>query len=338
MFLLQLFGVLVLFLLGIRLSAFFSGSETGFYRVSIPRLNIDAQAGDRVSERILWFARNPACFVATTLIGNNLANYVTTLAISLGVVMVARNASDVWEVVATVLLSPVVYLFGELLPKNLYYRAPLSLLRRDSTLFRLFYWLFLPASWPLVSVTQYLERHSPQTGRRTELVFGRSRLVQLLRQGRREGVLTEVQNLLANGVLQTAPQRVVESMTPSDRVLGLDEAASREDLLEFARRYGTAHVAIRRAGTDDGWFAYVRVIDITLDARPVSRLFRALPTLAPADGKLDALQKLHEAGETFGVVTEGDDVLGIVSSRGLSEQLFRPAMAVGSVPSRAPRV
>ncbi len=119
-----LFAMFVLFPVGLRLSAFFSGSETGFYRVSIPRLTIDAQAGDPVAQRLLWFARNPASFLSTTLVGNNLANYLTSFAVSMSVVRLIDGPADLWEVLATILISPVVYLFGELLPKNLYYRAP----------------------------------------------------------------------------------------------------------------------------------------------------------------------------------------------------------------------
>ena len=76
-------GAAGLFFLGLRLSAFFSGCETGFYRASFLRLTIDAQAGDRIAGRLLWFARNPGYFVATTLVGNNVANYLTTFAIGL---------------------------------------------------------------------------------------------------------------------------------------------------------------------------------------------------------------------------------------------------------------
>ena len=83
---LAIIGAFALFLLGLRLSAFFSGAETGFYRVSFLRLSIDAHAGDRIAKRILWFAQHPSYFVATTLIGNNIANYLTTSAISLAIV------------------------------------------------------------------------------------------------------------------------------------------------------------------------------------------------------------------------------------------------------------
>ncbi len=321
--------VLMLFLIGVRLSAFFSGSETGFYRISFPRLSIDAQAGDRVAKRLMWFARKPAYFVATTLVGNNLANYLTTFAISWGVVVVVGEVTAMTEIMWTMLLAPVVFLFGELLPKNLYYRAPLSLLRRDSTLFMVYYYLLLPASWPLVGVTKLTERLHPAAGRRSELLLGRSRLVQLMTQGRREGLLTDVQNRLANGVLQTAPQPVTDSMTPKDRVLGVSEQANREEILKYARRFATPIVAIHHESSNEDWHAYVRVIDVLTDSRPLPALFRTMPELPPAASKLDALRQLQIEGEVFGVVKDGDTVRGVVSSRGLCEQLFRPATPLG---------
>ena len=60
---------LVLLLVGISLSAFFSGTETGFYRVTRVRLVLDTLDGDLISRCLLWFTNNPTLFVATVLIG-----------------------------------------------------------------------------------------------------------------------------------------------------------------------------------------------------------------------------------------------------------------------------
>ena len=78
-----IFISLLIFILGLWLSAFFSGSETGFYRMSFVRLSIDAHAGDRTAKRILWFVRHPSAFVATTLVGNNVANFLTAQGVTL---------------------------------------------------------------------------------------------------------------------------------------------------------------------------------------------------------------------------------------------------------------
>ena len=71
---LLLLGSVILLIIGVRLSAFFSGNETGFYRVSFLRLGTDAHAGDRQASQLIWFSQNPSYFVATTLVGNNIAN------------------------------------------------------------------------------------------------------------------------------------------------------------------------------------------------------------------------------------------------------------------------
>lgn len=323
-FWLDMLFVILLFGAGIRLSAFFSGGETGFYRLSLPRLSIEAQAGDPVSRKLMWFVRNPSSFVATTLVGNNLANYLTTFAISLGVLRLFGRVTETLDIASTLLLAPLIFVFGELLPKNLYYRAPLSLLRRDATFFGGVYWLLLPLSLPLVQMTKLLDRFRQPDGSQTSLVLGRSRLVQLMSQGQREGLLTDVQSRLVSGVLQTATQHAADSMVPADRVLGLDETATREQLLSFARRDGTSVICLHRAGAEGDWFASIRVIDLLLDPRPVSALVQELPRLATDTTKLDALQQLQTAGALQGVIVRDGETLGVVSTRGLVEQLFRP--------------
>lgn len=313
------------FLVGVRLSAFFSGTETGFYRLSLPRISIDAQAGDKVARRLLQFARNPSLFVATTLIGNNLANYLTTFAIGWSVVLVTSAETDWLEVLATVLLSPIVFLFGELLPKNVYYRAPLQRLRRDVRWLRLCSLIFLPASWPLVGITKLFEQLRRNEGQSFDVLFGRSRLARMMTHGHHAGVLSDVQSQLASGLLQIAPQSVTGSMTSVQRVLGVPDSASRDEILRFAERQGLSSITVRRATQSDGWYGQLRVADVALSSGPVVALIRPLPRIDHCASKLDALHVLSEAGQSHGIVVDGDRVLGMVSQRRLTEQLFRPA-------------
>ena len=80
-------AILLLLLVGILLSAFFSGAETGFYRATRVRLAVEALTGDWTSRALLHLAHQPSLFVATTLVGNNLANYL----VSLSVVMASQR-------------------------------------------------------------------------------------------------------------------------------------------------------------------------------------------------------------------------------------------------------
>ena len=90
------------------LSAFFSGSETGFYRASRVRLVMDGLEGSWLARALLGLLNNPTLFVATTLIGNNFANYLTSLAIVLAAQSLYSNSVLV-EMFAPILFSPIVF-------------------------------------------------------------------------------------------------------------------------------------------------------------------------------------------------------------------------------------
>ena len=166
-----MFTALLIFFLGLRLSGFFSGSETGFYRVSTLQVTLQKQRGESVGSRLFYFVSHPERFVATTLVGNNVANYLTTLAIGMLVHAIWRDSAGVQEILATLLMTPVVFIFGELIPKSLYYRAPMMLLRNGSLGFTVCYYLFSPISYPLILVSRFVSRFSTSDKRPLEVVF-----------------------------------------------------------------------------------------------------------------------------------------------------------------------
>jgi len=322
---LSLCGALLLFAVGLRLSAFFSGSETGFYRVSFLRLTIDSQGGDPIARRLLWFAENPNHFVATTLVGNNVANYLTTLAIGLATVAVLANRAGWAEIAATLCVSPVVFVFGELIPKYLYYRSPLHLLRRELRFFMFFFRLFRPITIPLVWLARLVERIAHSDGNTLQVVLGRARLVQVLSWGHEQGLLTDGQSRLINGTMQIAGQAATDSMTPAGRVLGVSADASRQDILAHARRYGLTSVPVRQADSKDAWYGYIRTIDLELSGRSISALIQPMPRIDAKATKLEALLSLRTEGADFGIIESDSPGEGLLSERGLLEQIFRSA-------------
>jgi CBS domain containing-hemolysin-like protein len=324
-----LFGAVVLFLVGLRLSAFFSGSETGFYRASFLRLSIEANSGDHVARRLLWFARNPSYFVATTLVGNNVSNYITTLAIGMFVVALFPANAHWMEIVATLLCSPLIFLCGELLPKNLYYRAPLLFLRRDAARLIFFYRLFLPVSLPLIGITKFIEHIGGASQPRLELVLGRIRLAQILRQGHSAGLLTASQGGLVHGLLHTAAEPVSSSMTPTADIAGMPDNSSTAELLEFAARAGQSHIPLYRHDSSSTWYGYVRVIDLMIEEKPLPDIIRTMRRIDASTSKLQVLRTLRAAENELCVVTTDDKTVGIVGERTLVEELFTPPRGTG---------
>jgi CBS domain containing-hemolysin-like protein len=308
---------------GLLLSAFFSGSETGFYRATRVRLALDALGGDPFARGILWLANNPALFVATTLIGNNLANYLVSLAIVLLTTSVLSHGSLTAELLGPVVFSPLVFVYGELLPKNLFYHAPNKLLRLCGPVFLIFTLLFAPVAavlWAAARLLQWVLGENPE---QVQLSLARRELQRVLEEGHEAGVLQPMQRAVALNLFAVENQRVEQFCTPAARVVSVRQGASIAEVLRLARRQRVSVVPVtgekgRRI------IGYVRVTELRRAA--VDRLDRVQPLLEiSADEKhIVALTRMRSARQPMaGVVDASGQFLGVVYAERLIEPLLR---------------
>jgi putative hemolysin len=286
----------ILLLLGIALSAFFSGSETGFYRVTRVRLLLDALTGDWISRGLLMLTHRPGLFVATTLIGNNLANYLTSLAIVLMTKQAFQDDANLAELAATVLFSPVVFVYGELLPKYLFLNAPNRLLRQSGPLFLVFTILFLPLACLLWSLGRALQSLVGETPLRARSVLARKEVEDVLQEGQEAGILQPMQQRLAQNLLSVAGRPISQFCIPASRIASASPETSRTRLLDLARRHGANVLLIQNAGRR-GFAGYVRTIELSLcqesDPLPTHDLLRLDPSLPVIDALIE-LQSLEQ--------------------------------------------
>ena len=194
---------LLLVAVGLFLSGFFSGLETGFYRVTRIRLVLDALGGDPIARGLLWLTNHASIFVATTLVGNNLANYLTSLAIVMGVQSIVYGEGPghghVAELIAPLALAPLLFVYGELLPKNLFLHAPNRLLRKGGPLFLLFVPLFFPVSIFLWGLNRILASFAAEAPEEVRLRIARRELRRALEEGHEVGILHPSQVELKKG-------------------------------------------------------------------------------------------------------------------------------------------
>lgn len=312
-----------LFVIGLRLSAFFSGSETGFYRVSTLQLTLQKQRGDRLAASLFSFVAHPEKFVATTLVGNNIANYVTTLAIGMFVAAIWENSGGAAEITATILLTPVIFVFGELIPKSLFYRAPMSQLRNGARWFSGFYILFFPISLPLIAASRLVTKLSKSTRRPLEVVFGRTRLFGVLEAGQREGILTQVQRNLAENLMQVAAQPVRSVIVPNAVLIGIDEGASVNDALDRSQAGKSPFVLIHETGKPKQWIGYVRVADLLSSGLAPRHVMKDLPVFAAETSRLEVMTAMFQDDALYALVMDDEVCLGIIRRQSLQSELFR---------------
>ena len=277
---------LLIFAVGMALSAFFSGSETGFYRMNRARLLINALEGDWISRGLLWASNNPSVFVATALVGNNVANYITSAAIVMGTTAALPNVHSV-ELIAPMLLAPFIFIYGELLPKNIFLSSPNRMIRRCGVPFCVAAVLFAPVSALLWLVNKLLETIGRKSPEPWQMVLARRELGELLDEGKAVGLLKPTQQSLAQATLALGAQSIAGFVEPASRFPRVSTSTTAGQVVAIAKRTGQTLMPVeevvdgKRTATQ-----FVRVSDClfaeddTLPARPMLAIDERRPYLA----------------------------------------------------------
>lgn len=315
---------LLLGLLGTFLSAFFSGSETGFYRATRIRLVLDAAEGDLISRGLVLLTNQPALFIATALVGTNLANYLVSMATVLGTQALIGSDGIGAELIAPMLIAPLLFIYGELLPKNLYLHSPNRLLRLGGPLFLFCAVLFLPISLLVWGLNRILSRFVGETPEKTQLTIARRELRRLLEEGQEAGVLLPSQRQLARGIFTLAAQPVLHFVVPLDEVPRARTDMPKDEILRLAQRLRLPAVPIEEPGPVPRLIGYVRVIDLALDRSGQVAPVRQLLEIPQSATHIDALMRMNSAKESLAqVVNPAGRPVGILLAHRLSEPLFR---------------
>lgn len=106
---------LIILVILLLLSAFFSSAETAMTCVNKIKLKTLADEGNKSAKRLLSILESPGKMLSTILIGNNLVNISTT---SLATALTIRVFGSVFVGVATGILTILILLFGEIIPKT----------------------------------------------------------------------------------------------------------------------------------------------------------------------------------------------------------------------------
>ncbi|MEM7454489.1 MAG: CNNM domain-containing protein [Planctomycetota bacterium] len=317
---------IALLLLGIFLSAFFSGSETGFYRASRVRIVLDALDGESYSKQLSkWLLRlinNPTLFVATTLIGNNVANYVTSLAI----VLLTRSTttSSIAELIAPILMAPLLFVYGELMPKNLFFQAPNRLLQLAAPLFLFFTCLFSPIAavlWGLGRLLETLLGQSPETVR---LEIARKEVQEVIEEGLHAGILHRTQRLLSQNFFQVVSRPIHEVATPLSRISSISSSSTIAEARRLAERRKMPDIPVWSERRNN-IVGYIRTIDLLMAEDPESSLPEPAQLMKISRTEMfgEVLMKMQALRETLALVVGNEgQTLGILTIDQLTNPLL----------------
>ncbi len=134
-------GSLIGIFLLLILSAFFSGSETALTASSRAKLRNMTDRGSGGAKKALQITNDNESLIGTILLGNNIANILST---SLATAFFVAVFGDKGVAYATVTMTLLILIFAELLPKTYAINNPEGAARRVAPFVALFIYFFSP--------------------------------------------------------------------------------------------------------------------------------------------------------------------------------------------------
>lgn len=200
------------------ISAYFSGSETGMMTLNRYRLRHRAKQGNRAARRVEKLLRKPDRLISLVLIGNNLVNI---LASALSTIVGMRLYGNAGVAIATGVLTFVVLVFAEVLPKTIAALYPEKVAYPSSFLLAPLLILMMPLVWLLNIVTRLLMR---MVGIKADVTISsalsKDELRTIVNESRSQ-ISRRNQDMLLS-VLDLEKISVDDIMVPRNEIVGID--------------------------------------------------------------------------------------------------------------------
>lgn len=238
-------GTLLLFLLLLALSGFFSGAEIALFSVSQARARALADEGRPGAAALVALKSTPDRLLVTILVGNNVANIA---AASLATWLATRALGSAGVGVATGVVTVLVLFFGEITPKS--YAAAnaarLSLLAAPVLQFVSRALFFLVN--PLASLTRKMV---PRKGRAGGGGVTEAEIRRMTQMGHVSGAIEEHERELIERTFLLDTTRAWEVMVPRVDVFAWEAEASLLQIMDELGRVPFSRIPVYRESLDD---------------------------------------------------------------------------------------
>ncbi|MGZ3712283.1 MAG: hemolysin family protein [Bdellovibrionota bacterium] len=197
----------------ITLCAFFSASETAFFSLTRFQLRQLKQKNPEVFYRIRHLLDNPSAFVATVLLGNELANvFISNLLASFYQDMHLKPL--VITIVNLVTVLPIILIFGEITPKVIGAKANTSVATLFITPFWWFYRVVFPVRFFIEHAVELMTRRLRKRHPQNDEPINEDDIRDLLEDGKKKGAIHSVEQDIIENLFEIDDDKVIDLATP----------------------------------------------------------------------------------------------------------------------------
>ncbi len=312
--------ILLVLILMIILSAYFSATETAFTSLNRVRMKSRADKGDRKAARVLSMSENYDRILSTILVGNNIVNMVAATLSTL--LFISLLGSSKGPTVSTVVLTVIILVFSEVSPKSLAKESPEAFAVFSSPFLRILMILFTPVNFLLSKWKQLLSslfRKKPEDG------ITDDELVTYVSVAETQGLLDRDESQLIRSAIRFDDIESKDILTPRVDIVSIGDTVTTEEAVSVFASKGYSRIPVFHE-TPDNIIGILHQKDL-FSARYYGRC-DLLPLIRPVlyitgSEKIDDLLRKFQMSKTHMaiVVDEYGGTEGLVTLEDVVEEL-----------------
>jgi putative hemolysin len=313
---------LIIFLC-IAAAAFFSGAETALICADRIRLRHLVEKGNKRALIVEGLLKSPEKFLGTTLVGTNLAIVGGSVVAAKLASQILGHTSNLGALAETVIMTLLVLIFAEIVPKNL------SRAHADFLVLRLAAWVQISYRIlsPIVGVTTGFSRLVTKKGMATGMhrtpFVSREELRYLAKESHRYGLIEKQEQFIVGQIFDFAETTVREVMVPLEKVVTAELSSTPPEIAQKIREQGLSRIPVYKGQRHN----ILGAVDINhlLGARrntPLRKLVYPLPRVGQETSIERLFLQLQRKREHMTLVTDQRErIIGIVTMEDVLEKI-----------------
>jgi gliding motility-associated protein GldE len=225
------------------LSAMASGSEVAFFSLTHNDIEELESSSDSAAQRVVELLSNPDRLLATILVANNMVNICLVIMVT-RLINTVFLFSGIWEFVFnTVIITFLLLLFGEIMPKVFTQSNPVKMSRFLSGPLKVLRWLLYPLAFLLIRTSSRVSRFASKGAEIS--IEELADAVDLAETG------SEEEQKMLSGIISFGQTEVVEIMHSRVDITGLEYDASYDEVRKTIVETGYSRIPVYGDDLDD---------------------------------------------------------------------------------------
>ena len=323
---------IIAIVLPVVFSAYFSATETAFTSANRIRLKNLAGDGDKKAKQVLDMSENYDALLSTILVGNNIVNIAMS---SIATVFFMKLYPLYGATIATIVITVVVLVFGEISPKSIAKEKAESFAMFAAPLLKVFIVILTPVNWIFTQWKKLLARIFHVDGARP---ITEDELLTIVEEAETEGGIDEGQSELIQNAIEFNELEAWDVLTPRVDIDAIEIDEDKEEIARLFLETGYSRLPVYEddldnimgvlnqkdfhnyiKGTDAEVSEYVKPVIFVAGSMKISQLLKRLQT-----AKTHIAIIVDEYGGTSGLVTMEDiieELVGEIYDEHDAEQL-----------------